>query len=61
MATLEQFTFRISRDCTVFICMSGQPTQEAIDKFVLILQEMKDTFPVEAVSSATPAHERQGE
>lgn len=54
MADLEQFVFRISRNCSAFICLSGPVTQEAIDKFILILQEMKDTFPAEVQALQEP-------
>jgi hypothetical protein len=45
---LASLQFRVSRECSVFVCFAGPVTQEAIDKFIEILQLSKDTYPKES-------------
>jgi hypothetical protein len=42
---LTNLQFKLSRECSAFICLTGVVTQEAIQKLIALLEISKDTYP----------------
>lgn len=48
---IELIKWRISRECYLVLELRGIVTQEAIQKLILLLQNMKDCYPIDEVEN----------
>lgn len=57
---MTDLQFKLSRECSVFLCLTGQVTQEAIQKLIDILNLVRDTYPSSDELRNTPKGENHG-